>query len=43
MIDKISSQYIRECGDYAVSESAIPERDVVDFARAIEKFILSKI
>ena len=39
-IEDIALEYTRVCGGYASHEDAIPDRDVIDFARAIEKAVL---
>lgn len=39
-IEDIALKYTRLCGDHWCYEDAIPERDIVDFARAIEKSCL---
>ena len=39
-IEDIALKYIRMCGGHWEYEEAIPERDIVDFARAIEKAVL---
>lgn len=39
-IEDIALKYIRTCGGYEAHEDAIPDRDVIDFARAIEKAVL---
>ena len=39
-IEDIALKYTRVCGGYEAHEDAIPDRDVIDFARAIEKAVL---
>lgn len=39
-IEDIALEYTRVCGGYVSNEDAIPDRDVIDFARAIEKAVL---
>jgi len=39
-IEDIALKYTRVCGGYEANEDAIPDRDVLDFARAIEKAVL---
>ena len=39
-IEDIALKYTRVCGGYTANEDAIPDRDVIDFARAIEKAVL---
>ena len=39
-IEAIALEYTRVCGGYSANEDAIPDRDVLDFARAIEKAVL---
>ena len=38
-IEDIALKYTRVCGGYSSHEDAIPDRDVIDFARAIEKAV----
>ena len=37
IIEQIASRYVRVCGDHWVNELAMPEEQIIDFARAIEK------
>jgi len=39
-IEDIALEYTRVCGGYEANEGAIPDRYVIDFARAIEKAVL---
>lgn len=39
-IEDIALKYTRVCGGHWEHEDAIPDRDVLDFARAIEKAVL---
>lgn len=39
-IEDIALKYTRMCGGHWEYEEAIPDRDIVDFARAIEKAVL---
>ena len=39
-IEDIALKYTRLCGGHWEHEDAIPDRDVIDFARAIEKAVL---
>ena len=39
-IEDIALKYIRACGGHLINEEAIPERDILEFARAIEKAVL---
>lgn len=41
-IEQIAKPFIRACGSHALHEDAIPERDVEDFARAIEAAVLEE-
>lgn len=38
-IEDIALKYTRVCGGYETHEEFIPDRDVIDFARAIEKAV----
>ena len=39
-IEDIALKYTRMCGGHWEYEEAIPDRDIVDFARAIEKELI---
>lgn len=41
-IKKIAKPFLITCEDHFVFQDAIPERDIYDFARAIEKAVLGK-
>ena len=42
-IEDIALKYTRLCGGHWEHEEAIPEGDIIDFARAIEKAVLFNV
>ena len=39
-IQHLANPFLRVCGGYEAFEEALPERDVEDFARVVEKAVL---
>ena len=42
-IEEIAKPFIRVCGGYGAFEDAIPDRDIEDFARCIEKAVITNM